>query len=124
MYLYLVEALVKPHLIIFSCYNQPFFFSLNCAVNVRSAVDRIISSLEILTFSKSSLAEGKSAASERSPVCFSILSPLTTVFLTTLLTFRPCTGSTSNSDAVAAPRARGSEKVSWRGDGKMLRTSS
>ena len=80
-----------------------------------------LSSLETLTFSKSSRAEGRSAASEGSPLCFSILSPLTTVVLTTLLTFRPCTGSTSKSDAVAAPRASGSEKVSCRENSKMSR---
>lgn len=80
--------------------------------------------LDTLTFSKSSLAEGRSAASEGSPICFSILSPLTTVVLTTLLTFRPCTGSTSNSDVLAVPRARGSEKVNWRDDNKMSRENS
>lgn len=45
--------------------------------------------VDILTFSKSSLADGRSAASELSPVCFSTRWPLTTVVLTTLLTFRP-----------------------------------
>lgn len=77
--------------------------------------------MDTLTFSKSSLAEGRSAASEVSPICFSILSPLTTVVLTTLLTFRPWTGSTSNSDDVAAPRAKGSKKVNCRDDVKMSR---
>ncbi|TNN42943.1 hypothetical protein EYF80_046864 [Liparis tanakae] len=62
---------------------------------------------------------GRSAASESSPVCFSILSPLTTVVLTTLLTFRPCTCSTSNSDTAAAPEAGDSEKVNWREDEKI-----
>lgn len=75
--------------------------------------DPLLSSqLEIRTFSKSSLADGRSAASELSPVCFSTLSPLMTVVLTTLLTFRPCTGSTSKWDDVAASRTRGCEKVS------------
>lgn len=49
----------------------------------------LVSCREILTFSKSSLADGRSAASELSPVLFSTLSPLTMVVLTTLLTFRP-----------------------------------
>lgn len=88
-----------------------------CPFILEASKNKYYSRAEILlTFSKSSLAEGRSAASDGSPVCFSILSPLTTVVLTTLLTFLPCTGSTSNSDAVAALRAGDSEKVSWEGN--------
>lgn len=48
------------------------------------------------TSSKSALAEGRSEAKRGSPRCFSILSPCTTVVLTTLLTRRPSTGSAWN----------------------------
>lgn len=41
------------------------------------------------SFSKSSLADGRSDEREGSPMSFSIRSPCTTMVLTTLLTFRP-----------------------------------
>lgn len=87
-----------------------------CPFILEASKDKYPRAELVLTFSKSSLAEGRSAASDGSPVCFSILSPRTTVVLTTLLTFLPCTGSTSNSDAVAALRAEDSAKVSWEGN--------
>ncbi|KAG7261368.1 hypothetical protein CRUP_004133, partial [Coryphaenoides rupestris] len=61
------------------------------------------------TFLKSSPAEGRSAAREESPVCFSTRSPRTTFVFTTLLTFRPWTGSVSNWELLAPPS--GSKKT-------------
>ena len=63
------------------------------------------------TSSKSSLAEGRSVAKLESPRCFSILSPCTTVVLTTLLTLRPSTGSAWNCEVL--DKMLGSDKVTW-----------